>query len=829
MKRFIYTLLVLPLLVMLLVGCQGDFAQYVSSGDNVLTLSISHTRTSLGDKSGNTYPVYWSQGDRIVANGKCSGEAQIKSKDRSRAYFEFGESLTYPLSITYPYTSSSTANEARVVFPAEQHYVEGTFSQGGAPMCGYAESKGGSVGLKHLAAILRFSLKASTESILLDKIVVTSSNAKLSGEFAVDCKQGTISPTDKTTSRVTYTLPDRFALSTSNESIFYVIVPAGEVGTCTIEFVEESGEKMTKMWTPSSTVRAGVVREFNTLVYKQGTVGTLPSFDVYEDTLLLDREVCGRVKDTSGNPIKGVAVSDGFTIVTTNEEGYYKMMVSPDTWHIYISLPAEYEVPLNEYQQPCFYKKYIPGQVSYNFTLTPLAGGKESKFALFTFADPQVTNSTNLGRFKATVPLVKEYVTAVSSTGLPCYGITLGDILSNSSTNNDDAYRDDMRDGFAASKMGLPVFQVMGNHDCCHYKEGAPIEADATSSTYNMKAQRAHEDMFGPVNYSFNRGDVHIVAMRDIIYTSNITSTHSLGFFPEQVEWLRQDLALVPEDKMVVLCVHIQMLNSTKNRTQEVLALLNEFKEAHIISGHTHIQRNYIHKKEGSPHTNVYEHNTCALCGAWWSAKVAGDGSPNGYNVFVANGNTFEDWYYMGYNAEVRENSRSHQMRLYRGNSVYGADAPTDEESNAYGVKGYYGFNYGDDYILANIYNADADWDVSVYEDGVYSGKMSCLSYLKHPIGNLVGNYTRENPRRVPDGILSSTDFFAVGLHLGVLGRYGESGASSGAYGATYHMYTYKLKNKSASIRVVAKDRFGNEYVATEFADSSNYNSYRWL
>ena len=214
------------------------------------------------------------------------------------------------------------------------------------------------------------------------------------------------------------------------------------------------------------------------------------------------------------------------------------------------------------------------------------------------------------------------------------------------------------------------------------------------------------------------------------------------------------------------------------------------------------------------------------MCGAWWTAKVAGDGSPNGYNVYVADGNTFVDWYYMGYN--TNENKRSHQMRLYRGNSVYGADAPTDSSSNAYGIKGYYGFNFGDDHIVANIYNADNDWDVSVYEDGVYSGKMTLLPYSKYSISNLIGDYTKASPRRVPDGKSSTTDFFAVGIHLGVLGRYGESGPSNGAYGASYHMYDYKLKNKSASVKVVAKDRFGNEYVATEFADGDKLNLYRW-
>ena len=816
-----------------LVACHNDTAEgVVCDGVTTLSVSLPDTRTSLGEKSGNTYPVYWSEGDKIAVNGAESDAAVVNAENASKAVFNFDTTISYPYNITYPYTSTTTAKAPKVFFPAEQNYAEGTFAEGSAPMCGYVASQSGTVTLKHLAGVAKFPLKANAEGVVLSKIVITSSRAKLCGEFAVNCQNATISPSANCSNSVTYHLPSNFTLSADAVDC-YISLPAVEAGDCTVEFITANGEKMVKSWAASS-IKAGVVREFKPIAYVTGAVGALQPFEVYEDTLINDM-VYGYVKDNKGNPISGVAVSDGFSVTTTNDEGFYQIKVTSDTWYIYISLPAEYEVPINEFGQPCFYKKYNTVDRRYDFTLTPLAGGKEEKFALFTFADPQVTNSTNLGRFKTTAPLVKEYVTEVSSTGLPCYGITLGDILSNSSTNNDDAYRDDMRDGFAASKWGMPVFQVMGNHDCCYYTANNPIVADERSSSYNLKAQRAHEDMFGPVNYSFDRGDVHIVGMRDIVYTSNTTAANSVGFLPAQVEWLRQDLALVPKDKLVLLCVHIQLLNRTPNYTQNVLKMLNEYKEVHVLSGHTHIQHNYIHKYEGSPYTNIYEHNTCALCGPWWHAKVAGDGSPSGYNVFVANGNTLVDWYYMGYNAAAGENKRSHQMRLYRGNAAYGADAPSDTASNPYGIKGYYGFNYGDDYILANVYNADNDWVVKVYEDGVYSGNMTCLAYNKPSISSLIGSYTKADPRRAADGVLATAEFFVAGLRLGLLGSWsaptdsapnGEPG--SAAYGATYHMYKYKLKNKNASVKVVAIDRFGNEYTETKFADNNTLESYRW-
>ena len=530
---------------------------------------------------------------------------------------------------------------------------------------------------------------------------------------------------------------------------------------------------MVGTWRVETPLSAGKVKEFE-ITYKRNCQSALTPLEIVEDEFKVKYpEIYGYVKDSSGKPIKGVAVSDGFSVVATDANGYYTMKPSSDAWYIFITVPAEYEIPIDEIGQPCFYTRYPTSSPQFDFTLTPLAGGKEKKFALFSFGDTQVGSEMALGRFqKEAVPAIKKHCEEVKASGIPCYGITLGDIISNNGSRNVSEFREPLRDGFLVSQSGMPVFHVMGNHDYTYYYKNKPIFADETSSTYNLKAQRAHEDMFGPVNYSFNRGDVHIVAMRDIVYTSTTTAANEVGFSLAQVAWLKQDLSFVPKDKLVLLCVHIQLLNRTPNYTQEVLKMLNQYNEVHVLSGHTHIQHNYIHKYEGSPYTNIYEHNTCALCGPWWLAKVAGDGSPSGYNVFVANGNTLEDWYYMGYNAAAGENKRSHQMRLYRGNAVYGADAPTDTSSNPYGIKGYYGFNYGDDYILANVYNADNDWVVKVYENGVYTGDMTSLAYNKPSISTLIGSYTKSDPRRAKDGIEASAEFFVAGLRLGLIGSW---------------------------------------------------------
>ena len=269
------------------IGCQNDTSSYTAGESEGTTLSISleQTRTSLGQKGDNgIYPAYWSEGDKIVVNGELSGEAQIDATNRGSATFHLSQSLSSPYCITYPYCAATTAERSIVEFASEQSYAEGTFSTATAPMCGYAESSSDNISLSHLSTVLHFPIKASYEGVVLDKVVITStSEAKLSGKFEVDCKNATISATEGCESVVTYTLPADYTLSTSTASDLFIVLPAVEVGTCKIEFVETSGKKMVTTWNPSAPLSKGVVREFTTITYHQGVVGGLSSLDSYED------------------------------------------------------------------------------------------------------------------------------------------------------------------------------------------------------------------------------------------------------------------------------------------------------------------------------------------------------------------------------------------------------------------------------------------------------------------------------------------------------------------------------------------------------------------
>ncbi len=810
--RFTRHLIAVAVCFAALFGCQTDPTSTPIFGGEETTLSISlePSRTSLGEKVGETYPVYWSEGDCIAVNGIAS-EAAIDASNKSVATFTV--TASEPYHITYPYTEGIGAS--KVLFPAEQSYNEGTFASGAAPMCGYVANKGDEVKLNHLAGVLRFPVKASEEGIELEKVIITSLNgSKLSGEFEVNCAKATISASANATSQIVYSLPANFALLTTTEKVLYITLPAVETGDCSIEFVATSGEKMVRTMS-NREIKAGIVREFKPITYAVGVGGELEMLESYQDEFeIYYKSVWGYVKDNAGNPIEGVAVSNGFQVTKTDAKGYYTLDVTKDTWYIYISLPAEYEVPINEFGQPCFYKPYPSNSPQYDFILTPLAGGKEEKFALFAIGDPQVRNSSQFNRFNSeAVPAIKKHSQEVKATGINCYGMTLGDIIANSDGTNTESLRDDMRDAFAVDKAGLPVFQTYGNHDNTYYGDGVTISADDRSSTFELKAQRNHEAIFGPVDYSFNRGDVHIVSMRNIVYQhADKSGKYAEGFLKHQYEWLKQDLAVVPKDKLVILCVHAPIFRNTGNYVEQVEDLLSEFNEAHIVSGHTHYSRNFEYSVEeaNGRHTKLYDHNVGALCGVWWRGNIACDGAPTGYNVFVCDGNKFVESYFMGVNEGM--NTKDKQMRLHRGNAITGRER---KASDTYAKTGYFAFTFGEDYLVANIYNADSKWVVKVYEDGVHTGNMEKVAI--NMSGTIVGDYTYANPRRADEGVEICVDWYTAAFYY----NYYEGRS---AWSECYHLYKYKLKNKDAKIKVEATDGYGNVFTEETITEGTDYS-----
>ncbi len=426
-------------------------------------------------------------------------------------------------------------------------------------------------------------------------------------------------------------------------------------------------------------------------------------------------DLAGVITDArTGKGIPGVAVSDGYTYTVTDRNGVYQMKADPRCRTVAYTTPAGYEIALDPKEHaPAFYAPHTPGAAfeRHDFVLTPLEA-EETDFTMFMLADPQCQLLSDVERFRTeTLPDLRSFVDRGLASGefRNVYAMTLGDIIYDD--QNDwvpmrqlmSGVRIKDRDGF------LPVFQVIGNHD--HYNS---YRGDYDCTTNFVRH-------FGPTDYSFDRGKVHFVVMDNVYYLDqgNVPEKgftkvkYTGGFTPEQVEWLRQDLALVAgkEDRMVILCVHIPIRNAVGKERESgynypaVLAQLTAFREAHIMIGHTHYPEMFYHDDyrtlSGAP---VMEHIHGAVCGAWWHSNTCVDGTPLGYAFYQVRGSQLYDW-----QAKFTRQPGSLQLRVYDGNASY-----TGKKGIVYSWEDY----MKDCFIATVWYDDDRNWTVELEMGG---------------------------------------------------------------------------------------------------------------
>ena len=432
----------------------------------------------------------------------------------------------------------------------------------------------------------------------------------------------------------------------------------------------------------------------------------------------------GLVSDSStGKGIEGIAVSDGYSVVKTDKNGVYQFESNRYARYVFISIPSEYKVPMDKNMKPAFYKNGISRNTTNrnDFILDPLAEN-EDNFTLIAIGDPQVKTSAHISRYKnETIADIRSTLNVNQAKGryTKAYAVTLGDIIHDT-PNLWDAMVETMQNVKIGSGY-LPVFQCIGNHD-----HNAKASSDLSATT-------EYVDHYGPTDYSFNRGKVHVVVMDNIVCTTTngSTWTYDAGFSKSQYNWLKADLNAVRNkaDMMVILCCHIPFRGgsnsggSNVNKDKyyaETLALLKEFNEAHIMIGHTHYPQNYRHtgytSKNGLP---IYEHVHGGACGGWWSSNMNVDGAPNGYSIYEIEGNHMKNWL-----AKSTGFPEDFQMRVYNGNQTYtgGAGYTYNWYQNSTGGTAkiqYRGRSFLKNAFVVSLWNDDdANWKVEFNYNG---------------------------------------------------------------------------------------------------------------
>ncbi len=390
-----------------------------------------------------------------------------------------------------------------------------------------------------------------------------------------------------------------------------------------------------------------------------------------------------RRRDEGEAGVPDVRVSNGRAILLTDAEGHYEIEVDDDTI-IFVIKPRNWMTPLNRDQLPQFYyihkpagspSQKFPGvaptgplPASIDFPLSPQE--EPDQFRALLFGDTQPRNKQEVEYMAHDII---EQVVAENAHGASL-GVTLGDIvfddLSVFQPHNQ-----------AIAMIGIPWYNVLGNHD---------INLDAADDKHS---DETFESYYGPSYYAFDHGPVHFLALDDVrwIGASEIEKGRFVGGFgPEQMEFIRNDLALVPENQLVVLLMHIPML-AVEDR-QELYRLIEQRPFALSISAHTHfVKHHFIDGADGwrgkEPHHHVVN---VTVCGSWWRGAIdelgiphatMSDGGANGYSIIGFDGSKYS----LEYRAARRP--ADHQMSIYLPEEIL----PTEAISTAMIVNVFFG------------------------------------------------------------------------------------------------------------------------------------------
>ena len=379
-----------------------------------------------------------------------------------------------------------------------------------------------------------------------------------------------------------------------------------------------------------------------------------------------------------GEPgIEGVMVSNGREVVLTGADGAYSLPAY-DNMTVFVTEPAGYDVPVNDHLVPQFFYHHLPAgtpeelrygglpatgplPAAINFPMIPAE--PTDAFSCVVMGDTQPYSNTEIGYVRDSIVIDLLAQDLASAECMILVGDVMGDDL-------------DLLPRFLniMSTVGLPQYYVHGNHD---------FDFDATTDEHSADSWR---HLYGPTYFSFDIGQVHFVVLDNVIYPCTEEDAaagddrarcgnpddvvYNGRVSDRQMTWLENNLALVPEDKLIVLMHHIPFVsfidsNTGRHQTDnvnDIYALIGD-RPALSLSGHTHTLEQLVAGEwyqgwadkvgvERLPFNHVI---TGAPSGNWWSQDFNVDGvpmsfarlgEPRGYMIFDFDGNGYTDRFY---------------------------------------------------------------------------------------------------------------------------------------------------------------------------------------
>ena len=146
------------------------------------------------------------------------------------------------------------------------------------------------------------------------------------------------------------------------------------------------------------------------------------------------------------------------------------------------------------------------------------------------------------------------------------FGVTLGDIV-----HNDLSLFEDLAG--TIGRIGIPWYNVKGNHDTNSNEAGNEFSSESFAR------------VFGPAYFSYDYGSVHFVVLNNAYWLPG-EARYKTKLGDQQTAFLKNDLDLVPADRLVVLIMHIPIIEMTDR--QAIYRLIENRRSTFSIAGHWH-------------------------------------------------------------------------------------------------------------------------------------------------------------------------------------------------------------------------------------------------
>ena len=348
-------------------------------------------------------------------------------------------------------------------------------------------------------------------------------------------------------------------------------------------------------------------------------------------------------------PLSGVLVSNGREVTRTDDQGRYRLPM-PGDGAVFVIKPPGYALPRDADNVPRHSYIHQPGgtpaelglryrglaptgplPASIDFTLTRV--DEPADFDVLLFTDPQPESRFELDHVRDTAIARALQIPAA-------FGLTTGDVLF-----------DDLslygRSNRIVGQIGLPWYSLPGNHD---------LNMQAPDARYSRETWKR---VFGSPTYAFRHGRAWFVMLDNVEWLGPpvpVGANSYRGRVGERgLTFLRNLLAEIPRDDLIVLAMHIPLFTDTTpddphGITTDRVALLDLLAGRRVLSlaGHTHTTEHH-YPAEGHHH-----HVLTAVSGSWWSgpdtrtgipSADSRDGTPNGFHVLSIRGTDYTTRY----------------------------------------------------------------------------------------------------------------------------------------------------------------------------------------